>query len=37
VVFPSYEFAFFFPVVLAFSWALMPHPRVWKPFILASS
>jgi alginate O-acetyltransferase complex protein AlgI len=37
VVFPSYEFAFFFPIVLALSWALMPHPRVWKPFILASS
>jgi alginate O-acetyltransferase complex protein AlgI len=37
VVFPSYEFAFFFPVVLALSWALMPRPRVWKPFILASS
>jgi alginate O-acetyltransferase complex protein AlgI len=37
VVFPSYEFAFFFPVVLALSWALMPHPRVWKPFILAAS
>jgi alginate O-acetyltransferase complex protein AlgI len=37
VVFPSYEFAFFFPVVLALSWALMPHPRAWKPFILAAS
>ncbi len=37
MVFPSYEFAFFFPVVLALSWALMPYPRVWKPFILASS
>jgi alginate O-acetyltransferase complex protein AlgI len=37
VVFPSYEFAFFFPVVLALSWVLMPRPRVWKPFILASS
>jgi alginate O-acetyltransferase complex protein AlgI len=37
VVFPSFEFAFFFPVVLALSWALMPHPRVWKPFILAAS
>jgi alginate O-acetyltransferase complex protein AlgI len=23
--------------VLALSWVLMPHPRVWKPFILASS
>jgi alginate O-acetyltransferase complex protein AlgI len=37
VVFPSFEFAFFFPVVLALSWALMPHPRIWKPFILAAS
>jgi alginate O-acetyltransferase complex protein AlgI len=37
VVFPSYEFAFFFPVVLVLSWALMPHPRLWKPFILAAS
>ena len=34
VVFPSFEFAFFFPVVLALSWALMPRPRLWKPFIL---
>ena len=37
MVFPSYEFAFFFPVVLALSWALMPRPRLWKPFILAAS
>jgi alginate O-acetyltransferase complex protein AlgI len=37
VVFPSYEFAFFFVVVLALSWALMPHPRVWKPFVLSAS
>jgi D-alanyl-lipoteichoic acid acyltransferase DltB (MBOAT superfamily) len=37
VVFPSFEFAFFFPVVLALSWALMPHPRAWKPFVLAAS
>jgi alginate O-acetyltransferase complex protein AlgI len=37
VVFPSFEFAFFFPVVLALSWALMPHPRLWKPFVLAAS
>ena len=35
VVFPSFEFAFFFPLVLALSWALMPRPRLWKPFILA--
>jgi alginate O-acetyltransferase complex protein AlgI len=37
VVFPSLQFAFFFPVVLATSWLLMPHPRAWKPFILAAS
>jgi alginate O-acetyltransferase complex protein AlgI len=37
VVFPSFEFAFFFPVVLALSWVLMPHPRAWKPFVLAAS
>src|ERR671923_1211683 len=37
VVFPSLEFAIFFPVVLAVSWALMPRPRLWKPFILAAS
>jgi alginate O-acetyltransferase complex protein AlgI len=37
VVFPSLEFAIFFPIVLTVSWALMPHPRLWKPFILASS
>jgi len=37
VVFPSYEFAFFFPVVLVLSWALMSRPRIWKPFVLAAS
>ena len=37
MVFPSFQFAFFFPVVLALSWALMPYPRVWKPFVLAAS
>jgi alginate O-acetyltransferase complex protein AlgI len=37
VVFPSLEFAIFFPLVLALSWALMPHPRSWKPFILVAS
>src|SRR4051812_35167943 len=25
----------FFTVVLALSWALMPRPAVWKPFIVA--
>ncbi|HEY1358187.1 MAG TPA: hypothetical protein VGF21_07775, partial [Thermoleophilaceae bacterium] len=37
LVFPSLEFAVFFPIVLAVSWALMPRPRLWKPFILAAS
>ncbi len=37
MVFPSYEFAFFFPVVLALSWALMPRPHLWKPFVLIAS
>ena len=30
MVFPSIEFAVFFPAVLALSWLLMPHPRLWK-------
>ena len=37
MVFPSIEFAIFFPLVLALSWALMPWPRFWKPFILVAS
>jgi D-alanyl-lipoteichoic acid acyltransferase DltB (MBOAT superfamily) len=37
VVFPTIEFAIFFTVVLALSWALMPWPALWKPFILAAS
>ncbi|HEY1359640.1 MAG TPA: MBOAT family protein [Thermoleophilaceae bacterium] len=37
MVFPSLEFAIFFPIVLAVSWALMPRPHLWKPFILAAS
>jgi len=37
VVFPTIEFGVFFTVVLALSWALMPWPRLWKPFILAAS
>lgn len=35
--FPTIEFAAFFPVVLLGSWLLMPHPRAWKPFIVAVS
>ena len=37
MVFPSFEFAIFFPVVLAVSWLLMPRPGLWKPFILTAS
>ena len=31
------QFALFFAVVLSLSWALMPHQRLWRPFILAAS
>jgi len=37
VLFPTIQFAVFFPVVLALSWALMSRPRLWKPFIIAAS
>jgi len=37
LLFPTIQFAIFFPLVLAGSWLLMPHPRAWKPFITAAS
>jgi alginate O-acetyltransferase complex protein AlgI len=37
VTFPTIEFAAFFAVVLFVSWLLMPHPRLWRPFILVAS
>jgi alginate O-acetyltransferase complex protein AlgI len=37
VVFPTIQFAVFFPIVLVLSWALMPRQHVWKPFMLAAS
>jgi len=37
VSFPTIEFAAFFVLVFVLSWALMPHPRAWRPFILAAS
>jgi alginate O-acetyltransferase complex protein AlgI len=37
VLFPTVQFAIFFPLVLACSWALMPRPALWKPFIVAAS
>jgi alginate O-acetyltransferase complex protein AlgI len=37
MLFPTVEFAIFFPVVLALSWALMSRPWIWKPFAVAVS
>ena len=37
MVFPSIQFASCLPIVLAASWALMPRPKLWKPFILFAS
>ena len=37
MLFPTIEFAIFFPIVLALSWLLMPRQPVWKPFIVAAS
>jgi alginate O-acetyltransferase complex protein AlgI len=37
VSFPTIEFAAFFLIVFTLSWALMPHPSAWRPFILLAS
>jgi alginate O-acetyltransferase complex protein AlgI len=37
MLFPSVQFAIFFPIVLTLSWALMSRPIAWKPFILVAS
>jgi alginate O-acetyltransferase complex protein AlgI len=37
VLFPTVQFAVFFLVVLALSWALMSRPALWKPFIVLAS
>jgi D-alanyl-lipoteichoic acid acyltransferase DltB (MBOAT superfamily) len=37
MVFPSIEFAIFFPIVIGVSWALMSRPPLWKPFVLVAS
>src|SRR3954463_3013367 len=37
MLFPTVEFALFFPVVLALSWLLMPRQALWKPFIIVAS
>jgi len=37
VLFPTVEFAVYFPIILAISWALMPHLQWWKIFIVVAS
>jgi D-alanyl-lipoteichoic acid acyltransferase DltB (MBOAT superfamily) len=37
MLFPTIEFAIFFPIVLALSWLLMPRQAWWKPFIIVAS
>src|ERR1700680_755249 len=37
MLFPTVQFAIFFPLVLAISWALMSRPSLWKPFIIVAS
>ena len=37
MLFPTVQFAIFFPIVLALSWALMSRPWLWKPFIIVAS
>lgn len=37
MLFPTVTFAVFFAVVAAAAWALRPHPRAWKLFLLGAS
>ncbi len=37
MLFPTVEFAVFYTVVLALSWALMPRQALWKVFIVLAS
>jgi D-alanyl-lipoteichoic acid acyltransferase DltB (MBOAT superfamily) len=37
MLFPTVQFAVFFPPVFALSWLLMRRPALWKPFIVAAS
>jgi alginate O-acetyltransferase complex protein AlgI len=37
MLFPTIEFAIFFPIVLGLSWLLMDRPPLWKPFIVVAS
>ena len=37
MLFPTVTFAVFFMIVLPVSWALMPHQRAWRIWILLAS
>ncbi len=37
MIFPTTTFAVFFSIVLIASWLLMPHPRVWRLFVIGAS
>ena len=37
MLFPTVQFAIFFPIVLTLSWLLMPKQRLWKPYVLIAS
>ena len=37
MLFPTVQFALFFPIVLAISWWLMPRQHLWKLFIILAS
>jgi len=37
MLFPTVQFAIFFPIVLTISWGLMSRPPLWKPFIIVAS
>ncbi|HEV2361424.1 MAG TPA: MBOAT family O-acyltransferase, partial [Acidimicrobiales bacterium] len=37
MLFPTIDFAIFFGIVFILNWLLAPHPRLWKPFIIAAS
>src|SRR4051812_5758364 len=37
MIFPTVQFAVFFPLILGLSWWLMPRPRLWKPFMVVAS
>ncbi|MBA2517454.1 MAG: MBOAT family protein [Solirubrobacterales bacterium] len=37
MLFPTVQFAIFFPIVLTLSWLLMPRQQLWKAFIVLAS